>query len=176
MQSIKVWDPFVRLFHWGTALLFLANFAILDEDGAVHRYAGYVLLALVLTRLVWGLIGSKHARFAAFWPSFADIKGHILELLSGRVTPHLSHNPLGALMVYNLLSTLLLICVTGIMLRMDQFWGMAWLEELHEFLSNYALVCVGFHVAGVLFESRRSKVNLVKAMVSGRKDIRNEPH
>ena len=175
MQSIKVWDPFVRLFHWGTALLFLANFAILDEDGAAHRYAGYILLALVLTRLVWGLIGSKHARFTAFWPRPAAIKGHVVELLSGRATPHLSHNPLGALMVYNLLGTLLLICVTGVMLRMDYFWGVDWVEELHEILSNYALFCVGLHIAGVLFESRRSRVNLVKAMVSGRKDFPNHP-
>lgn len=171
MRSIKVWDPFVRVFHWGTALLFLANFAIFEDDGAAHRYAGYLLFALVLLRLVWGLVGSEHARFSAFWPSLSEIKAHLKALVTGAPEEHLSHNPLGAVMVYNLLASLVLISVTGIMMRSDAFWGVDWVEELHEILANYTLLCVGLHVAGVLFETRRSKVNLIKAMVTGRKDI-----
>lgn len=171
MRSVKVWDPFVRFFHWATALLFLANFTLLDDDSPAHRYAGYVLFALVLIRLLWGLIGTKHARFSAFWPSPSAIKAHFSELFKGQSAPHLSHNPLGALMVYNLLATLVLISITGIMMGSDAFWGVDWVEELHEGLANYALACVGLHVAGVLLETRRSKINLVKAMVTGRKDI-----
>jgi len=62
-----------------------------------------------------------------------------------------------------------LISTTGNMLGMDAFWGAAWVEALHEVLSNYALVCVGLHIVGVVFETRRTKINLVKAMVTGRK-------
>lgn len=67
MRSVKVWDPFIRLFHWATALLFFANFTIFDEDSLAHAYAGYCLFGLVLVRLIWGLVGTKHARFSAFW-------------------------------------------------------------------------------------------------------------
>ncbi len=169
MRSVKVWDPIVRIFHWGTALLFLANFTVFEDDSPAHRYAGYGLFALVLVRLLWGLIGTKHARFSAFWPRPSEIKAHIGELFKDEPEPPLSHNPLGAIMVYNLLATLVLISITGIMLGMDAFWGAAWVEVLHEVLSNYALVCVGLHIVGVVFETRRTKINLVKAMVTGRK-------
>ncbi len=171
MWSIKVWDPVVRCFHWGTALLFLANFAVLDDDSPAHRYAGYALFALVLIRLVWGVIGTKHARFSAFWPLFSEIKAHFVELFGGRPRLYLSHNPLGAVMVYNLLATLVLISVTGIMMVSDTFWGVDWVEGLHEFFANYALVCVGLHIVGVLVETKRSKINLVRAMVTGQKEI-----
>ena len=170
-RSVAVWDPVVRIFHWSTALLFLANFAILDEDSPAHSYAGYLLFGLVLVRLAWGLIGTKHARFSAFRPSLTEIRAHITGIRSGGDRPHLSHNPLGALMVYNLLAGLVLISVTGLMLESDAFWGIAWVEEAHELVSNYVMLCVGLHIAGALFESRRSGVNLVKAMVTGRKDI-----
>ena len=171
MQTIKVWDPVVRIFHWGTALLFFANTFALDGEGAPHRYAGYAVFALVLIRLVWGLIGTRYARFSAFRPSFAEIRQHLKTIVAREPQVHLSHNPLGAVMVYNLLTALLLISITGIMADSDAFWGVEWVEELHEGLANYALICVGFHVVGVLFESHRSHVNLLKAMLIGRKDI-----
>jgi cytochrome b len=171
MRSIKVWDPVVRIFHWGTALLFLANLMLLEGDSPAHHYAGYLLLTLVLVRLLWGLVGSKYARFSAFWPRPSEIMAHMRALFTGRAEPHLSHNPLGALMVYNLLATLIMIGVTGIMMESDAFWGIAWVKELHEILAYYALVCVGLHVAGVLVETKRSRINLVKAMITGRKMV-----
>lgn len=176
MQSIKVWDPFVRLLHWATAILFLANFTVIDDDSALHNYAGYLLFALILARLLWGVIGTKYARFSAFWPKRSEIVGHLKGLFGGRSETHLSHNPLGALMVYNLLATLVLISVTGIMMESDAFWGLDWVEALHEFFANYAMICVGAHVLGVLIETKRSKVNLVRAMVTGRKDIPDLSH
>ena len=77
MRSIKVWDPVVRSFHWGTALLFVANFTIFEDDSPAHRYAGYLLFGLVLVRLLWGLVGTKYARFSAFWPRPSEIKAHL---------------------------------------------------------------------------------------------------
>lgn len=171
MRSVKVWDGFVRLFHWGTALLFFANFTLLEGEDKLHAYAGYAVFALVLLRLLWGLIGSRHARFSAFWPRPAAIRAHLKSLRGGEVEPRLSYNPLGALMVFNQLAVLLLIGVTGLMLESDTFWGVAWVEEAHEILVDYALICVGLHVAGVIFETRRSRVNLIMAMLRGRKEI-----
>ena len=68
MKTIKVWDPMVRIFHWTVALLFVANMTVLDEDSLAHIYAGYAMFGIVLVRLIWGVIGTKHARFSAFWP------------------------------------------------------------------------------------------------------------
>ena len=64
-----------------------------------------------------------------------------------------------------------MICLSGIMMETDAFWGVDWVEELHEALANYALLCVGLHIAGVLFEMHKSKINLVKAMLTGSKEI-----
>ena len=171
MRSVKVWDPLVRFVHWATALLFFANFTIFDDDSAIHTYAGYVIFGLVALRLLWGFVGTKYVRFSAFWPHRKDIVAHIKGLLSRRIKPPLSHNPVGAVMIFNLLATLVLISVTGIMLTSDFFHDMDWVEDLHEGIANYALICVGLHVAGVLFESLRSKVNLIKAMITGRKEF-----
>ncbi len=155
----------------GTALLFLGNFILLDGEDKLHAYAGYAVLTLVLLRLVWGLVGSRHARFSAFRPSLMEAKAHLTGLFTGRTEIHLSHNPLGALMVYSLLAALLLVCASGLMLESDAFWGVAWVEEFHEIVADYALVCVSLHVAGVILETRRSGVNLVMAMLTGRKEI-----
>ena len=171
MRSVKVWDPIVRIAHWGVALLFFANFAVIDDDSPAHIYAGYALLTLVVIRILWGLVGSKHARFAGFWPSPSRVQAHIKGIFWGQPGVYLSHNPLGALMVLNLLATMIAFSVTGIMLTMRAFRFEDWVEDLHEGLAVYALVCVGIHVAGVLFETRRSRINLIKAMITGVKEI-----
>ncbi len=170
MQSVKVWDPLVRLLHWGTAVLFLVDFWVFDE-GDTHNTIGYVLFALVLTRLLWGFIGTKYARFSAFWPSLSEIKVHFKGLFTGDTKQYLSHNPLGAVMAVNLLVTLGLISITGIMMEPYAFGDVDAVEGLHTLLSDYAMVCVALHIAGALFQSKRSKSKLVRAMITGRKEI-----
>ena len=171
MHRIPVWDIFVRISHWTVALLVIGELTVIDEDWAIHRWAGYVVLGVVFLRLVWGLIGTQHARFSAFPPSLEAARAHLAGLFGGRHELHLSHNPLGALMAYNLWVSLVAICVTGIMMGTDAFWGVDWVEESHEILANWVMVCVLLHVAGVMFETRTSKVNLVRAMITGKKEI-----
>ncbi len=171
MRSIKVWDPIVRITHWGVALLFIANFTVIDDDSPAHIYVGYVLFALVAIRIMWGLVGTKYARFSSFWPTRSRIRVHLKGIMRGQPGVYLSHNPLGALMVLNLFATMIAISITGIMLTMRTFRFEDWVEDLHEGLAIYGFVCVGIHVAGVLFEMKRSKINLIKAMVTGRKPV-----
>ncbi len=171
MHRIPVWDIFVRITHWTVAALVLAELSLLDEDWAVHRWAGYVVLALVVLRLAWGLIGPRHARFSDFPPSLQASRAHLAGLLRGRHTLHLSHNPLGALMAYNLWASLVAVCLTGILMTTRTFWGVDWVEEVHEVIANWVAISVMFHVAGVTFESWYSKVNLVRAMINGQKEI-----
>ncbi len=175
MRQVIVWDLFVRVFHWSIVLLFFSAFFLLDDEGAPHRYAGYAVLFLVLARLVWGFVGTRFARFSSFPPDLPAALRHLRTLSSDeKGKPVLGHNPLGALMVYNLLLALAAICLSGVMMTTDQFWGVAWVEDVHELAANYTLICVGLHVAGVIIDSHRTKTNLIRAMITGKKDLPEE--
>ena len=91
--------------------------------------------------------------------------------MAGDRSVHLSHNPLGALMTYNIWASVIAIGVTGYMMTTLTFFGIDWVEEVHEAVFNWLLFSVALHVAGVAFDSWRSGVNLVRAMVNGRKTI-----
>lgn len=171
-HEVLVWDPLVRLIHWLVALAVLVN-SIIDE-GALHEWVGYGALGLIAIRLVWGLVGPRNARFSAFPPSPARALAHIGAILRGDRTVHLSHNPLGALMVYNIWATIVALGVTGYMMGTVEFFGAEWVEEAHEIAYGWLVASVALHVAGVLFETWRIRVPLVAAMITGRKRIPEE--
>ena len=171
MQRHYVWDPLVRLFHWSLVILFAANALLIDPDAKIHEILGYAAVVLIGLRLIWGVIGSKYARFSSFPPSLSDAAGQLTEIATGRIHPHKGHSPLGALMIYNLLLTILAIGLTGYLMTTDMFWGTEWPEELHEALVTWAEISIVLHVAAVIFESRRTRVNLARAMISGYKEF-----
>jgi cytochrome b len=164
---VKVWDPVVRLFHWTVALGCIANLTVLREVKPVHRYVGYVVLAAVAIRLVWGFVGSRHARFADFVPGPGRLLGYLAALVRGREPRYLGHNPAGAVMMLVLMALVSVCGVTGWMMGLDAFWGERWLETLHETAANVILVMAGAHVLAALVESWRHRENLVAAMVTG---------
>jgi cytochrome b len=170
-RSLQVWDPLVRITHWTVALCVLLNGAVLDAEGDLHAWLGYAVAILIGVRTLWGLIGPRPARFASFPPRpFAAIR-HLREILKGHRVAHLSHNPAGALMIYNIWATLAVLCATGVMMGTITFFGVAWVEDLHRAAFNWLIVSVALHVAGVIAETWRSGVPLVRAMVDGRKRI-----
>ncbi|WP_422073066.1 cytochrome b/b6 domain-containing protein [Tranquillimonas rosea] len=171
MTHLKVWDPFVRFFHWSVVALFTANALFVDDDGALHQWFGYAIGALVLVRILWGIVGPHYARFRSFPPSPAGIRGQLTDIATGRPRIHAGHTPLGALMIYNLLLTLLVIVISGYLMTTDAFWGTEWTEGLHEAAVTWAEISVLAHVAAVLFESVRIRVNLPSAMVTGYKKL-----
>lgn len=171
MRTVAVWDPLVRLIHWSVAVAVFLNAAVLDEDGSAHEVVGYIAAGLVLTRLVWGLIGPRHARLAAFPPNPAAAMRHLAGLLKRQVPAHLSHNPLGALMVYNLWATVLALGLTGYMMGTPGYYGMEWVEELHEALFGWLMISVALHIAGVIVDTVLTGVPLVRAMIDGRKRL-----
>lgn len=113
-QPPRRWDPIVKLTHWGVVAAVIGNAIFTEEGSGWHIWVGYGLAALLALRLLWGLIGPAEARFSAFPPSPGRALEHIGEIKRGEVTPHRSHNPLGALMVYAIWATLLVISGTGI--------------------------------------------------------------
>lgn len=112
-NKIKVWDPLVRIFHWSLVAFFAAAF-LTEEEGVLHAYAGYAVIGLVLFRIVWGFVGSEHARFKDFVFGPGKIIGYLKSLKGGAPQRHLGHNPAGGIMVVAMLATLLVVTFTGL--------------------------------------------------------------
>lgn len=168
-KYVAVWDPVVRIFHWLVVAGYFANMFITEEGKAVHRWIGYAVIGAVLLRLIWGFIGTKHARFSDFIPTPSRLWRYVTSLLRGREPRYIGHNPAAALMIVALMSMLLLCGVTGWMQGLDAFWGVEWVQDLHETAANLILVLVGIHVAAAIIESLRHRENLVRSMITGRK-------
>jgi cytochrome b len=171
--EVKVWDPLVRIFHWGLVAAFLVAWATGDEVKAIHVLAGYCVIALVAFRIVWGFIGSKHARFAGFVRGPRAVTGYLRDTAKLRAKRYLGHNPAGGAMIVALLVMLSLIGATGFMMTTDAFWGVAWVQGVHETAVSVTLGLVALHVLGVVVASYEHGENLVRAMITGRKRADN---
>jgi cytochrome b len=168
-QTVPVWDLFIRIFHWSLVALFIIAFITGDEIESIHVSAGYAIAGLVVLRVAWGLIGSRHARFSDFVTSPNGTLDYMHKAIRGRAPRYLGHNPAGALMTLTLLGILIAISVTGYMMTTDAYWGAEWVENLHRGLVYTTLGLIVLHVAGVLATSFTHRENLVKAMITGRK-------
>lgn len=167
--TVKVWDPFVRVFHWSLVALFVFAFLTGDEWQGPHELAGYVVAALVAARILWGLIGSRHARFSTFVRSPVEVARFIGATARFSAPRYLGHNPAGAAMILALLAAIGVIATTGYMMTTDAYWGVEWVEELHETAAWATLGLIVLHVAGVAIASIEHRENLVRAMFTGRK-------
>lgn len=169
-QRQPVWDAFVRVFHWTLVGCVLTNGLLMDDGEDWHRWLGYLASALVLARVVWGFVGSRHARFADFWPTPARVVAHLRGLWSGQAPHHWGHNPLGALMMLWLMALVLSLGVTGWMQGLDAFWGDEWLQDLHEVLADALLVSAGLHAVAAIGMGYLERTRLLKAMFTGVKE------
>ncbi len=184
IEQVKVWDPLVRIFHWTLVASFTIAFATGDEWASIHTLAGYIVGGLLLFRLMWGLIGTRYARFSNFVYSRKVTVGYLKDIAAFRPKRYLGHNPAGGAMVIALLLSLIATVVTGLSLYganefsgpLAGFWAGSShfmgdvLEELHEFFANFTLLLVIAHVAGVILASFQHGENLVRSMFTGLKD------
>lgn len=166
--TVKVWDPLVRLFHWSLAGLFLANF-FTEEGEFVHRAFGYTILILIAVRIVWGVIGTRHARFSDWVPGPQRLRHYLRERMAGRSRRQLGHNPGAAVMILALLGGVVLVGLTGWLQTTDRYFGDGWLEDLHEVLAYGVLGLVVVHVLAAVGESMHYRENLIASMIHGRK-------
>ena len=201
--QVRRWDAVVRVTHWSIVAAILANAVFTDAGSNTHIWVGYALAGILALRLLWGLIGSSQARFTAFPPSPRAAIAHVRNILAGDKRSHLSHNPLGALMVYAIWCCLLVIIGTGIAMAGLPGWAretpspatpVAATEvphveardgeerdegereegeegpfgEIHEVAVNLLYALIALHLAGVVFETRRSGRQVVTAMLPGR--------
>lgn len=169
-RAILVWDAPLRIFHWLMVLCFAGAYLTAESESLrlVHVTLGYTMAGLVGFRLIWGVVGPRHARFSNFVRGPAAVICYLRALFSGHPQRYVGHNPAGALAIIALLGITLLLVASGWANYNDI--GGNWSEELHEGVANAMLALVAIHVAAVLGSSWLHRENLVGAMLHGRKN------
>lgn len=170
-QRVLVWDLPVRIFHWLLAASFLLAWvlAVTSDDEsrsfAVHGLLGLFIAALVAFRLVWGLIGTRHARFGAFATRPAALVAYLKSVVGGPGREYVGHNPASSYATWAMLILLIGLVWTGVLLGR----GNESVEDLHEVLAHAMLALVGIHVLGVIIHTVRHRDPITLGMIDGRK-------
>lgn len=183
-QRVRVWDLPLRLFHW----LLVVMFALSWWSGGhpqhldVHLLAGYTIAALLIFRVVWGVAGTRYARFGSFAYGPKQVVNYLRDLFGPRTLHPVGHNPAGAWAIFIMLTLLVLITLSGLVVlggeeghgplagNVSLETGIAW-HEPHEWLAWALLLLVVVHLMGVAAESILHRDNLVAAMISGKKSL-----
>jgi len=182
-QTVKVWDPLIRLSHWTLAICFFIAYISEDDFMTIHVWAGYTIIALLIIRIIWGIIGTRHARFSDFVTPPSSALKYVIDSLNQRAKRFIGHNPAGGLMIITMLITLIMLSISGLAIYAieEQSGPLApwlagsseWLEditeEIHEFFANLMLAFIFIHLIGVVAESLIHRENLVRAMINGYK-------
>jgi cytochrome b len=200
-ETTKVWDPAVRIFHWSLVLACLIAFISSEESESIHAVAGYIIVALLLFRIIWGFIGTRYARFTDFIYGPKEISSYLKGFLSGSSGHYLGHNPAGGLMVLVLMASLLITCWTGLKAWGEEGHGPLsaensisitatahtdggdrhkrggkhkdeFYEEIHEFFAGFTLFLIVVHIAGVLVTTVWHREHLINGMITGRKPLK----
>ncbi len=179
IKETYVWDVPTRLFHWGLAGAVTTSITA-GELGymTVHVISGHVVLALILFRLVWGVIGGKHARFSDFIKGPAVISAYAKQLLSGNTPVHLGHNPMGALSVVAMLGILMVQVGTGLFSNDDILTEgplvslvtkstSDYLTSIHHLSGKVLYVLIGLHLVAVAFYTVKGHP-IIGAMITGK--------
>lgn len=180
-QIIRIWDLPIRLFHWLLVLCIVISFVTVKIGGNAmefHALSGYCILTLIIFRVCWGLIGSFHARFINFVPS----PKRLLQYLSGKTSGGLGHNPLGALSVLALLTSVGVQAVTGLFANDDiAFEGpfakyvssstVEMLTSIHYFNEKILIAVIALHLCAILYYQKFKGENLITPMLLGDKEI-----
>lgn len=185
MKTIAVWDVPVRLFHW----LLVTSILMLFITGKVggnymewHKKIGYFVIGLILFRVVWGFVGSYHARFKNFVRAPAAVIAYAKSLLKKDSPHYVGHNPMGALSVLAVMVAVGFQTVTGLFSNDDimlegpyaSMVSKAFSDQmtsLHKLNSNVILVLIGLHLSAIVFYAVFKKEQLIEAMLTGKKDM-----
>ncbi|MDO8788705.1 MAG: cytochrome b/b6 domain-containing protein [Sulfuritalea sp.] len=171
---LRVWDLPTRIFHWSLVASFAIAFLTAESEKLrdIHVIAGYTLAGLIAFRLLWGFIGGGYSRFAEFLPTPRKLFDYLKSLIDGKPQHYIGHNPAGAVAIFLLLGFGITAAASGWAVYEDV--GGHFLEELHEGASNGMMAIVVIHIAGVIVSSWLHNENLVRAMITGWKKLRNE--
>ncbi len=171
MNHVLIWDLPTRLFHWLLSGGFIAAAIIsllLGEDSSLfpyHAIIGLTIALMVCLRLIWGVVGTRYARFGTFVFGPAALIEYLKGTLFGGGKRYIGHNPGSAVAIFALLALVLAMAVTGIMLGQ----GNESVEELHEVLAYVTVGVAVLHVLGMAIHTLRHRENLVASMIHGKK-------
>ena len=180
-KLIRVWDLPIRLFHWLLVFCIAGSLISVNLGGNAiqwHARFGYCILTLLVFRIIWGFIGSTHARFASFFPT----RQGFLNYLQGQGPQYLGHNPLGALSVFALLFALSVQVSTGLFVDDEiAFQGpfakyvsnstVSLLSRIHDANQVVIYTLIAIHIAAIIYYKKYKGKNLVKPMLDGDKEI-----
>ena len=177
--TVTVWDPFVRVFHWTVVLAFVVAYLV-EDPHVVHVWAGYVIAAMLIARVIWGLVGSKHARFSDFLYAPSTAFAYVRNLLRMHGKRYLGHSSAGGYTIVALIVMLALTGIAGLIIyggekNAGPLAGMVakqtaeQFEEVHEVLANITIALILVHISAVLFASFAHRENLARSMVTGTK-------
>jgi cytochrome b len=179
-ESVHIWDWPLRLFHWLLVITVVGSYITGKLGGSWtdwHGRLGGLALGLIIFRVIWGFIGTTHARFANFFPTFPRLVAYFKGHWQG-----VGHNPAGAIAVFALLAALISLVATGVFANDDiAFNGPLYnlidkdlsdkLTGWHLRLVNVLLVLVAVHISAIVFYQKVKKTNLVIAMLTGKKQL-----
>ncbi len=112
-NEIRVWDPLIRLFHWGLVVTFFIAYFTGEEESDLHIYSGYIVLGLIIFRVFWGLVGTRYARFSGFLTTPSTVMTYI-KSLADKPKRYIGHNPAGGWMIMVMLVTLFVVSLSGL--------------------------------------------------------------
>lgn len=186
MTKKLVWDVPTRLFHWLLVFSIVGQWVtaeLLDDAMQIHFYLGYFTLGLIVFRLIWGIVGTRYAKFSQFVTSPTTVAAYGKTLADKNSASHTGHNPLGG---YAVVAMLLLIAIQGVSGLF--IWDEVFLEgpyysavseatvdvmnTLHHKVFTAIKIIVGVHIAAIVFYAVYKKQKLVPAMVHGKKDTK----
>ena len=171
-RQVRVWDILVRVTHWTVAAGITANLFFTEDGSELHQYVGYTVVGLVVIRLLWGLVGTRYARFSNFFPTPSRIKSHLSDVSVRRTDEqHLGHNPLAALMMFALWAVIIGLGISGYLMEANIFASKDVLEEVHEILANSLYLLVPLHIISAIAMSYWERQNLIKSMITGNKTV-----
>lgn len=184
-ETIQVWDPLVRLFHWSLVLCVVTAWVTQEDGMRLHVVAGCLAMGLFLFRFAWGWIGPDHARFRDFVRRPRQVWHYLQTVMVGHPVRYLGHNPAGGVMVLLLLAMTVGTAISGMVLYgMGEFsgplaifgliWGaqaVVWVKKGHALLANGLLFLVALHLMGVVLTSWQHRENLIQSMLTGEKSV-----
>lgn len=172
MQRVLIWDLPTRLFHWLLAGGFLvAAFIslVLEKESSLfpyHAIVGLTLAMMVCMRVMWGLVGTRYARFSTLMFGPAAVAEYMKGILTGRGRRNIGHNPASAYAIFAMLALTIALAATGLAMAR----GIEGIKDFHEVLAYILLGVVGVHVLGVAIHTVRHRENIAASMVHGTKD------
>ncbi|MBL0226562.1 MAG: cytochrome b/b6 domain-containing protein [Geobacteraceae bacterium] len=170
MKPVLVWDIPTRLYHWLLAAGCLAAFGLAyaapehSKAFDAHMLLGFLLLPLLVFRILWGFVGTKHARFSSFMYRPGEVAAYLRETLAGKTSHHVGHNPAAGYAMIAMIVILIGAIASGILIP-----GSKLFEEVHETVSGLLLCLIAAHLLGVAVHMFMHRENVILSMVHGRK-------